>query len=416
MSVFVPPPAHVCPGFVLCLEDVPMCAKQMRPFPKDKSTVNLVSSYMSQIASIPLLSPQEERRLAEGLVQAELEFWQFALALPRGLRTTTEVFETDQDVVDRLTKAYTRAQKDLSRMPKKRALETLSWHCRAQDPDRLFFNQVVLRLSVSASGKHKDPFECNLTKKHRTELVSRFDDVVARRNRFVAANLRLVVSVARDFHHHNLSILDLVQEGNMGLIRAVHRFDPRMGFRFSTYAHWWIRQAIERAILNRGSTIRVPVHVHDARRAVRRAAQALTNELDRAPTYEEIADRVGTTPEKAEQVLTKIPRDPFSLDDTLGSDGDGATLLEIIADENSRGPDDEAIAAIDSHRAMVLLKDFTEMERDIMVRRFGLGGQPLETLESIGESYNLSRERIRQIQARTLSRLREMFEPSTAAS
>ena len=393
-----------------------MCAKQMRPFPKDKSTVNLVSSYMSQIARIPLLSAEDERRLAEGLVKAELEFWIFALSIPRGLRTAAEVFEENEEEVSKLGRALGRAQKDLSKMPKKRALENLAWHCRAEDPDRLFFNQVVLRLSVSASGKHPDPFESNLKKRDRDALISAFDDVVARRNRFVAANLRLVVSVARDFHHHNLSILDLVQEGNMGLIRAVHRFDPRMGFRFSTYAHWWIRQAIERAILNRGSTIRVPVHVHDARRAISRAAKSLQIELDRKPTHAEVAAKVGTSAEKVEHVLTGIPKDPFSLDDTLGKGGEGASLMEVIPDDNSRGPDDVAIAAIDGDRALRFLKDFSDMERDIMIRRYGLDGHPLETLESIGQSYNLSRERIRQIQARTLTRLREMFEPSTAAS
>ena len=393
-----------------------MCAKQMRPFPKDKSTVNLVSSYMSQIARIPLLSAEDERRLAEGLVQAELDFWTFALAIPRGLRTAAEVFEADAEEISKLGSALKRAQKELSRMPKRRALDSLAWHCRAEDPDRLFFNQVVLRLSVSATGKHADPFESNLKKRDREALIGKFDDVVARRNRFVAANLRLVVSVARDFHHHNLSILDLVQEGNMGLIRAVHRFDPRMGFRFSTYAHWWIRQAIERAILNRGSTIRVPVHVHDARRAISRAAKSLQIELDRKPTHEEVAAKVGTSAEKVEHVLTGIPKDPFSLDDTLGKGGEGAALMDVIPDENARGPDDAAIAAIDGDRALQFLRDFSDMERDIMVRRYGLEGNPLETLESIGQSYNLSRERIRQIQARTLTRLREMFEPTTAAS
>ena len=139
-----------------------MCAKQMRPFPKDKSTVNLVSSYMSQIARIPLLSAEDERRLAEGLVKSELDFWHFALAVPRGLRTATEVFEEGAEEADKLGRALARAQKDLTRMPKRRALETLAWHCRAEDPDRLFFNQVVLRLSVSATGRNPDPFESNL--------------------------------------------------------------------------------------------------------------------------------------------------------------------------------------------------------------------------------------------------------------
>ena len=160
----------------------------------------------------------------------------------------------------------------------------------------------------------------------------------------------------------------------------------------------------------------MPVHVHDARRAISRAAKSLQIELDRKPTHAEVAAKVGTSAEKVEHVLTGIPKDPFSLDDTLGKGGEGAALMDVIPDNNSRRPDDEAIASIDGDRALKFLKDFSDMERDIMVRRYGLDGHPLETLESIGQSYNLSRERIRQIQARTLGRLREMFEPSTAAS
>ena len=176
-----------------------------------------------------------------------------------------------------------------------------------------------------------------------------------------------------------------------------------MGFRFSTYAHWWIRQAIERAILNRGSTIRVPVHVHDARRAISRAL-GLQIELDRKPTHEEVAAKVGTSAEKVEHVPTGIPKDPFGLDDTLGKGGEGAALMDVIPDDNARGPDDAAIAAIDGDRALQFLKDFSDMERDIMVRRYGLE----QSSGNLGVHRSVLQPRSRAIRrrgTRTLTRL-----------
>jgi RNA polymerase primary sigma factor len=381
--------------------------KKLQAFPKDRSTVNLVSSYMAQIARVNLLTADEERVIAENLVAAELRFWTLVLKIPRGLRTAAEVFETGYDEPGALGQALETAQYDTDNMPGAKALEALAWHCRVEDPDRVFFSNVMMRLNVRLQRARKQGvFAKNLTAAQSRKVTAVFDDVLEQRNHFVKCNLRLVVSVARDFHHHSLSLLDLVQDGNLGLIRAVHRFDPRMGFRFSTYAHWWIRQAIERSILNRGSTIRVPVHVHDARRVIRRAERTLERELDRKPTDEEVAERAGTTAAKVEDINTNIPGDPFSLDAKVGRGEGDARLMDFIADLDSRAPDDEAIAKIDGDRAVALLSNLTAMERDIVARRFGLAGAGIETLESIGASYNLSRERIRQIQARTLDRLR----------
>ena len=269
----------------------------------------------------------------------------------------------------------------------------------------------MMRLSVRLQGRgSRAPFQRNLTAKQVRSITDQFDVTLEKRNKFVKSNLRLVVSVARDFKHHNLSLLDLVQDGNLGLMRAVHRFDPRMGFRFSTYAHWWIRQAIERAILNRGSTIRVPVHVHDTRRAVRKATRELTRKLGREPDYEEIAEHAGITAAKVDQVLNEIPKDPYSLDAKLSRVEGDASLMDVIADEDARLPDEEAIISLDGTRALKLLAGMTPMEQDIVKRRYGLGGVAVETLESIGQSYDLSRERIRQIQARTIKRLQALVQ------
>ena len=392
-----------------------MNKRAFKPFPKDNSTVNLVSSYMGQIARVPLLSADQERVLAEELVASELSYWQMVLKIPRGLRTAAEVFnelgEGEEEVPGPLGLALRAAAANIDSMPKHRELEDLAWHCRAEDPDRVFFSDVMMRLSVRLQGRgSRAAFQKNLGAKQARNLSEHFDRTLERRNKFVRSNLRLVVSVARDFKHHNLSLLDLVQDGNLGLMRAVHRFDPRMGFRFSTYAHWWIRQAIERSILNRGSTIRVPVHVHDTRRAVRKSTHELTHRLGREPSYEEIAEHAGITVAKVDQVLNEIPQDPYSLDAKLSRvDGD-ASLMDVIADDDAMLPDDQAILSLDGTRALKLLAGLTEMEQDIVKRRFGLGGVAVETLESIGQSYDLSRERIRQIQARTIKRLQALVE------
>lgn len=391
-----------------------MSNRRFKPFPKDPSTVNLVSSYMAQIAKAPLLMADQERVLSEELVANELRFWTEVLVIPRGLLTAAEVFGelgSDEFAPGPLGLAFEEAARDLDNMPKHKELEELAVHCRAADPDRLFFSQVMMRLSVRVQGRgSRAAFQRNLTAKQTTRVTDQFDHTMELRNNFVKSNLRLVVSVARDFKHHNLSLLDLVQDGNLGLMRAVHRFDPRMGFRFSTYAHWWIRQAIERSILNRGSTIRVPVHVHDTRRAVRKAGHALRRKLGRDATVEELAEHTHLSVEKVNQVLFEIPSDPLSLDARLPRiDGD-ACLMDVIADDDAALPDELAITNLDGSKALHLLSGMSEMEQDIVRRRFGLGGAAIETLESIGDSYDLSRERIRQIQARTIKRLRHMVQ------
>ena len=391
-----------------------MAKRKFKPFPKDKSEVNLVSSYMGQIAKVPLLTADQERVLAENLVAAELRFWEMVLKVPRGLRTAAEVFGEldDEEALGPLGQAFRAAASNLDDMPTHKELEELAWHCRADDPDRIFFSAVMMRLAVRLQGRgSRAVFQKNLTASQTRKISDQFDATLRRRNRFVSSNLRLVVSVARDFSHHNLSLLDLVQDGNLGLMRAVHRFDPRMGFRFSTYAHWWIRQAVERAILNRGSTIRVPVHVHDTRRTVRKATRELRRTLGRDPSHEELADHIGITAAKVDHVLNNVPSDPFSLDAKLGRLEGEATLMDVIADD-ARAPDEEAIVRLDSASAVKMLKGMTKMEQDIVRRRYGLGGTAVETLESIGASYQLSRERIRQIQARTIKRLRALVSVS----
>ena len=224
------------------------------------------------------------------------------------------------------------------------------------------------------------------------------------RNNFVRANLRLVVSVARRFHHYRMPFIDLIQEGNLGLIKSVHRFDDRRGFRFSTYAHWWIRQAIERAIMNKGAQVRLPVHIFDARREVAKAARELSQRYGREPSTEELSELIGVPLDKLRDILKAVPRDPVSLDDPVGDDED-RTLGETIAASEESMPDEQVIASEQAVSVRRLLGRLSPMEIDIIERRFGLVCDRDETLEQIGHSYNLSRERVRQIQVQGLKKM-----------
>jgi RNA polymerase primary sigma factor len=229
------------------------------------------------------------------------------------------------------------------------------------------------------------------------------------RNHFVRANLRLVVSVARNFHHFRIPFIDLIQEGNVGLMKAVHRFDHARGFRFSTYAHWWIRQAIERAIMNKGSQVRLPVHVLDARRQVQRARAKLTHALSRAPSLDELAQELQLPAAKVEQILAGVQQDPVSLDESISGE-DPRRFLDLMRDPDR--PDiDEALIRENTHaRVRELLHLLNPIEKDIIRRRFGLGTDSDQTLDDIGKLYNLSRERVRQIQAQGLMKMRRMCE------
>ncbi len=263
---------------------------------------------------------------------------------------------------------------------------------------------LAKRMEAGRNSKRRLSRDTKLNGEEREELVSLIKDGQAAQEHLIKANSRLVVSVAKKYVGRGVPFLDLIQEGNIGLIRAVKKFDYRRGYKFSTYATWWIRQAVTRAIADQGRTIRVPVHMYEQINRLARVSRQLVQELGRDPTVDEIAEELGVSPKKVERTI-KVSQRPLSLEMPVGEEDD-SFLGDFIEDSDAPSPTDQASQQLLRDQIEDIFVSLTPREVRILQLRFGLVDGYSYTLEEVGKKFGVTRERIRQIEAQALGRLR----------
>jgi RNA polymerase primary sigma factor len=286
------------------------------------------------------------------------------------------------------------------------------------DPVRLYLNEIgryplltaqqevelALQMEHGRRAEERLAVEEDLSEEDRAFLVHEVAIGATAHQKLVQSNLRLVVALARKYVGRGMALLDLIQEGNVGLMRAVDRFDYRRGFKFSTYATWWIRQAISRAIADQGRTIRMPVHVLDSVNKLTRARREMAQVMGRAPTLDELAKELDLEPERVAE-LGRIAQDTVSLETPVGEDEDG-TLGDLVEDAESVRPADVATFTSLQDSLAQALEGLNERERQVLIMRFGLADGKLRTLEEVGAHFKVTRERIRQLETKALAKLR----------
>ena len=348
------------------------------------------------VGEIKTIEERKEKLLALGKKQGHITYEQLADEL-KGL-------DIDSDTLDEVYNALMEAEIDIiseddgdeasgEEITEDVHVEdlTLSKDVKINDPVRMYLKEIG-RINL-------------LTSDEEFEYAKRAEEGDEEAKRMLAeSNLRLVVSIAKRYVGRGMLFLDLIQEGNIGLMKAVDKFDPTKGYKFSTYATWWIRQAITRAIADQARTIRVPVHMVETINKLARVQRQLTQDLNREPTDEEIAKKLGISIEKVREVY-KISQDPVSLETPIGEEDD-SHLGDFIKDERTMGPEEYATIEMLKEELQGVLGTLTDREEKVLRLRFGLDDGQCRTLEEVGQIFGVTRERIRQIEAKALRKLR----------
>ncbi len=392
---------------------------------------NFLSMYFRDMSQLAVLRPHEEFESARRLESLEVALWVQLLSLAPMAEHVMKVCErtlgadaAKPRVIPELKPVRRILNGTKQPLPKDRekydrAVVRAAEALRVADSDRLGVEAAMRELRVIARGELGRLIDDRVTlqvdgkafRAYLAAVAGAFMRVQRVKNDFVSANLRLVVSIARRFNFGRMALADLIQEGNIGLIKAVERFDHRRGYRFSTYASWWIRHAISRALADKGRAVRLPVHMIDAYHKLGKARKELQGTLGRLPTTEELEAKSGLPAAKIEKMKTFLTDQSFSLDRPI-NDEDGRLFIEFVTDPNDDGQttDDMMVSETMSTEVRSQLAHLRPIEADILRQRFGFDNDQELTLKEIGEKYNLSRERIRQLQEQALDKMRRALQ------